>query len=624
MARKKVRKLSKKEEKALKKNPAVETRGDSFGNSNKEVIIKEDIEKKLVEIPKIITVREFSEKLGMPPTKVISELMKNGIMASINESIDLDTAAVIGDELGFEIKLSEIKSEKKKELTEDEKKLQKLRPPIVVVMGHVDHGKTTLLDAIRKTNVVANESGGITQHIGAYQVLWKGKSENERLITFLDTPGHEAFSQMRAHGANITDIAILVVAADDGVKPQTKEAISHAKAANVPIVVAINKIDKPEADPDKVKRELSDLDLVPEEWGGKTIMVPISAKTGKNIDELLDIVLVVSDIENLTANPDRPAEGVVIESNMQSGVGPVATVLVKEGTLRLGQVVLVGSTFGRVRTLEDYKGKKINYAGPSTPVRIAGLHEVPRSGELFKVMPNEKSARNIIATSAKSFVKFGLAEVSEEARKGTLKELNLILKADVQGSLEAIKNSLENLGNLEIKVKILSATVGNVTESDINMALASKALVLGFKVQLPVSVKRLADEKGVKITLYDIIYNLIDDISLALEGMLEPEITEELVGKLEVIKVFFSSKNNKIVGGKVIQGKLLNNLKAYIVRNDEKIGEGKITSLKLEQNPVQEVLKGFECGLGIDTSANVKPSDKIEVYEVVEKIKKLK
>jgi len=659
MARKRQRKLSKKEVKAQKKEDV--KRSSEFLNTENdaqtEKVTAKSVDARPVEVSKVITVRVFSEKLGIPVTRVIAELMKNGVIASINESIDYETASIIGDELGYEIIPQKASEEKKIELTEEEKSHLVPRPPVVVVLGHVDHGKTTLLDSIRKTNIAEGESGGITQHIGAYQVRIKTKEQknreteeqknkrteklknkrteeqrnkkaekqnNERIITFLDTPGHEAFSAMRAHGANITDIAILVVAADDGVKPQTKEAISHAKAANVPIIIAINKIDKPGADPEKVKRELSDLDLVPEEWGGKTVMIPVSAKTGKNINELLDLILVVADMESLVANPHKPGEGVIIESHMQPGVGPIATVLVNDGEIKSGQIVTAGKTFGKIRFMEDYQGKRIDKAGPSTPIRIAGIHDIPKSGELISVVSDERAAKSKAAHSERKIGRFGLAEISEEAKKGTLKELNLIVRTDVQGSLEAIRNSLENLGGKEVKVNILSEAVGNVSESDVNMALASKALILGFKVLVPPQVRKLADEKEVKISLYDIIYNLIDDISAALSGMLEPEFIEEVTGKLEIIKIFFSSKNSKIAGGKVTSGKLVNGLKAHIYRAEELIGEGKITSLKLEQNPVSEVLKGFECGVGVDTNISLKPKDVIESFQTIEKVKKLK
>lgn len=625
MARRPRRKFSKKELKAQKKvtdaaNILVE---NNQSQTTDKTDLKKDAVKPVLEIPKIITVRDFSQKLNLPVTKVIAELMKNGVMASINESIDFDTAAIVGDELGYEVKSQKAVAKAPKKLTEEEKKHLQSRPPVVVVLGHVDHGKTTLLDAIRKSNVAAGESGGITQHIGAYQVVWKDKDKKDNLITFLDTPGHEAFSAMRAHGANITDIAILVVAADDGVKPQTKEAISHAKAAGVPIVVAINKIDKPEADIDRVKRELGDLGLVSEEWGGDTVMVPVSAKQNKNIDALLDIVLVIAALKDFKANPKAPASGVVIESHMQAGVGPIATVLVQNGTLEAGQVILVGSTFGKIRFMENYLGKRINSAGPSTPVKIAGLNNVPGFGESLQVTGDERTARNLIASKSINQRQFGLAQISEDAKAGKLEELKIILKADVQGSLEAIKSSLESLGGGKVKVKILSSAVGDINESDVNMAIASDAVIIGFKISLSPMVRKLAQEKGIKVSLYDIIYNLIDDISSALQGLLKPEFSEEIVGKLEVLKVFHSTPEHKIIGGKVIDGKLVNGLKAHLYHSGEVHGEGKIVTLQMEKNPVKEVLKGYECGLGIDTKTIIKAGDLIEPYQMIEELKKI-
>ena len=629
MARRKVRKLSKKESKAAKKSHIFDSNQQqtNYNTSNQtsgSSIETPKLEKILLELPKILTVREFAEKLGLPVIKVIPELMKNGIMASINESIDFDTAVIVGDELGFDIKPQKEEKKAVKNITEEEKKHLLPRPPVVVIMGHVDHGKTTLLDAIRSTNVVESESGGITQHIGAYQVKWKSKDGKISPITFLDTPGHEAFSAMRAHGANITDIAILVVAADDGVKPQTKEAISHAKAANVPIIVAINKIDKPGADIEKVKRELADLDLLPEEWGGKTIMVPVSAKQNKGIDGLLDMVLVSAEMENLQANPDINAEGVVIESHMQAGVGPIATILIQEGTLKVGQIVLIGSLSGKIRLMENYLGKRVKEAGPSMPVQIAGLKGVSDFGSNVTVVSDERMAREIISHKNPNHRVLGLVQIAEQAKLGKLKELNLIIRADVQGSLEAIKNSLNSLGTEDIKVKLISETVGDISESDINMAISSNALVLGFRVNVSNQVNRFAQEKGVKISHYDVIYNLIDDISAAMEGLLEPEIIIEKVGKMEVLKVFYSTRNNKIVGGKVTSGKIEKGLRANIYRGEDMIGEGKITTLKMESNPVDEVLKGFECGVGIDIEKSIKPGDIIEPYKTEEIVKKLK
>lgn len=630
------RKFSKKEVKALDKQKVLEAQISSQpASENKTVIPKE---KKPIEVPKIITVRDFAALAELPVTKVIGELMKNGVMASINESIDFDTAAIIGDVLGLKVKTPKENNKNKEKMSAEDKKRLRSRPPVIVVMGHVDHGKTKLLDAIRKTDVVSTESGGITQHIGAYQVKLKtptfakatvGKQNaklktEDRILTFLDTPGHEAFSAMRAHGANITDVVILVVAADDGVKPQTKEAISHAKAANVPIIVAINKIDKPEADIERVKRQLADLDLNPEEWGGKTIMVPISAKNNKNVDKLLEMVILAADFEELKAIHDGPAEGVVIESHMQAGVGPVATVLVQKGTLKTSDALVIGNTYGKIRLIEDFRGKRINEATPSMPVKIAGINAVPNFGDRFTVVADEKTARSQVAVQTIRSHKFGLAEISEKAQKGEIINLDIIIKADTQGSLTAITTSLESLSGDNIKIKILHQGIGDINESDINMAITGKALILGFKVKVSDIVKKHAEEKGVKISLYDIIYNLLDDVSAALQGLIKPEIVEVMVGKLEVLKVFHSVKDRKVIGGKVVDGKLETGLKVHLYHSGEIHGEGKIVSLHKEKNEVAEVERGFECGLAISTGIQIKPGDVIEAYKEEEFLKKVK
>ncbi|MCL5794981.1 MAG: translation initiation factor IF-2 [Patescibacteria group bacterium] len=602
--------------------PTVDHHVDSLNTEKKVTSGEEETQKKPVEIPQIITVREFAVLLELPITAIITELMKNGVMASINESIDFDTAAIVADELGFEARNQKSKIKNQKELTTEEKKQLKSRPPVIVVMGHVDHGKTKLLDSIRKTDVVSTESGGITQHIGAYQTTWQSKDKKKHLLTFLDTPGHAAFSAMRAHGANITDIAILVVAADDGVKPQTKEAISHAKAANIPIIVAINKIDKPTSDVEKVKRQLADLDLSPEEWGGKTVMVPISAKEGKNIDKLLDMVILTAQMAELKAIKTGFAEGVVIESHMQAGVGPVATILVQKGKLQTGDALVIGQTYGKVRLMEDFRGKRISEALPSTPVKIAGLHDVPNFGDFMQVMADERQARNAVAVKTIKRKVFGLAEVSEEAQEGKLTELNIIVKADTQGSLGAIKTSLESISESGVQVKIVNDGVGDVNESDINIAISSKAIILGFKIKLPPAVKKFADEKGIKISLYDIIYNLLDDVTAAVKGLIKQEFVEVLVGKLEVLKVFHSTRGRKVVGGKVVDGQIEKGLKVHLYHSGDQSGDGVIVGLQKEQNQVEVVEKGFECGLAIETTTVIKPTDIIECYKIEEKLRK--
>jgi len=615
MAKRPKRKLSKKEAKAkahqdlIMENQAVQKTAET---SNPE------IKKIAMEVPSVLTVREFAENLNLPVTEVIGALIKNGVMATINEAVDFDTMAIIGDELGFEVK-PQIEEEKTVKAKVATKKHLVSRAPVVTVMGHVDHGKTKLLDAIRETDVVSTESGGITQHIGAYQIKLKAKKSKlkteERTITFLDTPGHEAFSAMRAHGANITDVVVLVVAANDGVKPQTIEAANHAKEAKVPIVVAINKIDLPDADVEKTKRQLTDIELIPEEWGGKTPMVQVSAKERKNIDALLEMILLVADLAELKADPSQGASGVVIESHMQAGRGPIATVLVQEGTLRLGDPIVIGRTYGKVRIMENYLGKKVTQAPPSTPVRIAGLEDLPNFGNRFVVVKDEKEAREM--TKAKSITRkvISITELSEGIKEGKIKELKIVLKADVAGSLEALKNSLKNISTKEVKINIIHEGVGDISESDINMAVASDALVIGFRVKADTQVVNLARRENIKISIYDIIYQLIDDLSAALSGLLEPEVVETEIGRMEVLAVFRTTKNEKIIGGKVTTGKIENGAEVRITRNKDTIGEGKITSLEQNKKATSEVLEGFECGLKIATSVKIQVGDILEAYK---------
>ena len=497
---------------------------------------EETIQKPKVEITKTVAVRDFATALKLPVTTVITTLMKNGVMATINDVIDFDTAAIIGDELGFEVTeaVEAVKAEEAEEAggKKGKKTKEKLetRPPVVTIMGHVDHGKTSLLDKIRSTNVVAGEAGGITQHIGAYQVEVEHEKK-KRLITFLDTPGHEAFTAMRAHGANITDVVILVVAADDSVKPQTLEAFHHAKAAGVPVVVAITKIDKPGADILRVKSDLATIGLQTEEWGGQTVVQPVNNISGEGISELLEMVLLVADMKKLTARYEGLASGVVIESHLSPGQGPVATVLVQNGVLNITDIVAVAGTYGKIKAMSTWAGKRIKEAGPSMPVLVSGLSAVPNFGELILEFPDEQSAKIAAAEynrekSAKSIKKatVGIAELSQAIREGKIKELDIVLKADVQGSLEAIKNILEQAGTEDVKVKIVSAGIGAISDNDVNMAEASGALLVGFHVPVSATAKKLAENKKIKIALYDIIYNLADDIYMAMEGLLEPEI----------------------------------------------------------------------------------------------------
>lgn len=639
MVRRKQRKLSKKEARAEKRFTANRSQ---LTEKEKTVIGERSAENTAVEVSSVLTVREFAESLKLPVTQVIAKLVQNGVMATINELIDFDTMAIIGDELGFEVELKE-KDNLRKAFSPVRRHLEP-RPPVVTVMGHVDHGKTKLLDAIRHTDMVAAETGGITQHIGAYQVevypLDKPKSRDgkagrgiprrarddfasRRKITFLDTPGHEAFSAMRAHGANITDIVVLVTAANEGVKPQTVEAYSHAKEAKVPVVVAINKIDLPEADVEKTKRQLADIGLLAEEWGGKIPMVEVSAKLEKNIDGLLEVINLVSDLAELKADPTIPASGVVIESHMQAGRGPIATLLVQEGKLKINDHLVIGQTHGKVRIMENYLGKKISGALPSTPVRIAGLQDLPNFGDRFFVVQDEKIAKELVKTKTIKRHVLSLSEISKDIKEGKVKELKIVLKVDSAGSLEAIKNSLKNISSKEVKINVIHEGVGNISETDINMAIASKALVIGFRIKVNPEVMNLARRENVKISIYEIIYQLLDDLTAALAGLLEPEIIEVELGTLEVLAVFRTQKNEKIVGGKVTSGKIENNALVRIVRLKETIGDGKIISLEQNKKDVAEVKENFECGLKIATITKINVGDVLEVYKKEEKIRKI-
>jgi len=593
----------------------------------------EKTEEKKISLPAVVPIRVLAEELDQPVAEIIKKLFSSGVLATINESVDFDTAAIIADEYGYTA-VEEKAKEEALTSESDEKEYKKVpRPPVVTVMGHVDHGKTKLLDAIRRTNVIETESGGITQHIGAYQTVLEmkksGKKPKKATITFLDTPGHEAFSAMRAHGANVTDIVVLVVAADDGVKPQTIEAISHARAAKVPIIVAINKIDKPDADVDRVKRELSEQMLVPEQWGGKTPMVPISAKEGKNIEQLLEVVVLTADLEELKASPDKPGRGMVIEAKIQSGKGAVATVIIQDGTLRDGDVILYDSSFAKVRFMEDWTGKRVREAHPSDPVLVAGFKSIPKVGSIIQVAGSEKIARGISErlarqSSIRSIAKsrtLGLAEASQEAKEGKIKELNLVIKADVKGSLEAIRGSLEEIESQDIKVKIVSDGIGAVSESDVNLAIASRAVILAFRVPVPPPILKLAETKRIKISRYEIIYKLLDEVVAALEGLLEPEIVETPLGKLEVLKVFRTEKNRGIVGGKVTSGKISPGSKIIARRGDEVLGELKTEAIQIGGQKVDLVTKGDECGVSYSGELRLKTGDELEFILVEEKLR---
>jgi len=577
-----------------------------------------------ITIPDEITVGALAEKLKVNATEVIKRLMTLGVMASISQSIDFDVASLVAEDLGAKVTKEIILTEEDKlfnDVEDDEKDLVP-RPPVVVVMGHVDHGKTSLLDAIRQTNVIETEAGGITQHIGAYTV-----KINDKQITFLDTPGHEAFTAMRARGAQVTDIAILVVAADDGIMPQTIEAINHAKAANVPIIVAINKIDKDTANPERVKQELTEYGLVPEEWGGDTICVNISAKKKINIEALLEMVILTAEIKELKANPNRRAKGTVIESRLDKGRGPVATVLVQNGTLHVGDFIVVGTCYGRVRAMLDDHGRRIKSALPSTPVEITGLNEVPEGGDIFYVVDDERAAKNVVESrkakqkaEKQAANKVSLDALFAQIKEGNVKDLNIIVKADVQGSVEALKQSLEKLSNEEVRVKVIHGAVGAVTDSDVMLAAASNAIIVGFNVRPAAGVMESAAMNKVDVRLYRIIYEAIEEIEAAMKGMLEPKFKEVILGHAEVRQVFKISGAGTIAGCFVTDGKIQRNSQVRIVRDGIVVHDGSLSSLKRFKDDVREVLANYECGMGIEKFNDIKVGDVIECY-IMEEIK---
>lgn len=582
----------------------------------------EDKKVNSIEIGDNIIVRDFAEKIGVSPTELITKLIGLGVMAGINDSIDYDVASLLGEEYGYEIIKKEDKEDSDDEFKLDfEDKPEDLKPraPVVTVMGHVDHGKTSLLDAIRKTSVTKQEAGGITQHIGASIVNVKGNK-----IIFLDTPGHEAFTSMRARGAQVTDIAVLVVAADDGVMPQTVEAINHAKAANVPIIVAINKMDKPTANPDRVKQELTEYGLVPEEWGGDTITVPVSALKKEGLDELLEMILLVAEMQELKANPDRPAVGTVIEAQLDKNRGPVATVIIQKGTLNVGDAVICGITSGKIRAMFDDKGKRLKNAGPSMPVAILGLSEVPEAGDKLYVVKDEKMARayaeqkkeEIRQEQLKATQKVSLDSLFERIQSGEMKELNVIVKSDTRGTIDAIKKSLEKIGaeTEEVKINVIHDGVGGITESDVMLASASNALIIGFNVRPTLSAMELAKVEKVDVKTYRIIYEAIDDIKAAIKGMLEPKYVEEVIGRAEVRATFKVPNVGTVAGIYVLQGKITRNSSIRLLRNDTVIYEGEIASLKRFKDDVREIASGYEGGLGLQNFHDIKEGDVLEAY----------
>ena len=563
-----------------------------------------------VELPPSITVKQLADVLKVEPVKIIKQLMRKGIMANINQTLDFDTASITAADFGYAAKAEKERRALPSRKGKGKGKLS-VRPPVVTVMGHVDHGKTSLLDVIRKTNVTAHEVGAITQHIGAYQALVDG-----RKITFLDTPGHEAFTAMRARGAQVTDIVILVVAADDGVMPQTVEAINHAKAAKVPIMVAINKIDKPDANPERVKQQLADLGLVVEEWGGDTVCVPISAKREQGISDLLENLFLVADILELKADADRAAEGVVIEAKLDKTKGPLATFLVQKGTLKRGDVVVAGGAWGKIKAMFDDTGKQVHKAEPSTPVEALGLNEVAKSGDLFIVLPDEHEARSIVEEQKYSRLRptLSLSALSGQISDGQIKELNIVLKTDVEGSIEPIKTSVERLGTEKTKARVIHAASGSITEGDVLLASASKGIIIGFNTATSPGATQLANVEAVGIQHYDVIYKLIEDMDRTLKGMLEPTYTEVLRGRAEVRAVFPSSKLGKIAGVYVTEGKIWRDAQVKILRQNKTVGESRVSSLKRFKEDVTEVSAGLECGLGIEGSIDFQTGDIIEFY----------
>ncbi len=583
---------------------------------------------KKLQIQTPITVKELSEKVYAKPSDLIARLIKLGIFASINQSVNFDVAQKVGIEFGYEIeKAADVAAEKatsRPELKDTSKMVT--RAPVVTFMGHVDHGKTSLLDAIRKTKVAASEAGGITQHIGAYEVfLPKGA------VTFLDTPGHEAFTQMRARGAQATDVVVLVVAADDGVMPQTIEAIDHAKAANVPIIVAINKMDLPGAQPERVKKGLMEHGLMPEEWGGKTVMVGVSAKTGKGIDELLELLILESDLLELKADPNIPATGVVVEAELSKGSGVLATVLVQEGTLRVGDFAIVGSQYGKVRAMINDRGARIKEALPSMPVEILGLETVPVAGDRFYVVKDEREARQIIEEKQVALRENRMARVShitlehlfEDIKAGKVEELKLIVKSDVQGSVEALRNTLGTIKSKNVRLNIIHTGIGDITESDVLLAAASNAVVIGFHVGITGSAREISEKEEVDVRFYQIIYEVKTAIEKAMEGLLMPEEKEVFVGVAEVRQVFKVSKVGAIAGCSVQKGKIVRNFSCRVIRNGQRIHEGKVESLKRFKDDAREVLEGFECGIGVSNFDDLIAMDRIEVFEIQKKARKL-
>ncbi len=576
-----------------------------------------------IEVPEEITVGDFALRLKVSAPEVIKKLMSLGVFAAINDTIDFDTAVLVADEFHVKVEKEVVVTIEERIIddSEDDEKNLVPRAPVVVVMGHVDHGKTSILDVIRHTNVTEGEAGGITQHIGAYRVQVQGRD-----ITFLDTPGHAAFTTMRARGAQVTDIAVLVVAADDGIMPQTVEAINHAKAAGVSIIVAINKMDKEGANPDRVKEQLTEYELVPEEWGGDTPCIPVSAHTKQGIDDLLEMILLTADMMELKANPDRAAKGTVVEARLDKGMGPVATVLVQNGTLRAGDVIVAGTTVGRVRSMMDDRGRRVKEAGPSVPVEITGLSDVPVGGDIFNAVSDERLARELVEqriTEQKeaqfnSQTKVTLDNLFEQMKEGDMKELKIIVKADVQGSVEAVRQSLEKLSNDEVRVHIIHGAVGAVSESDVMLANASNAIIVGFNVRPDPVAEENAKRDGVDMRLYRIIYDCIEEIESAMKGMLAPKYREVALGKAECRETYKISNVGLVIGGHVTSGKITRNAQVRVVRDGIIVADDKIASLRRFKDDVREVADGYDCGITLEKFSDIKQGDVLEAYEMEE------
>ena len=575
--------------------------------------------KRIIRISESISVGELAKRMGIKANDLIKSLMKMGMMVTINHPLDFDTAVILSSEYGYEVENVAVDLDEILESTPDSPETLQKRSPVVTIMGHVDHGKTSLLDAIREANVIAGEAGGITQHIGAYDVELNG-----RKITFLDTPGHEAFTAMRARGAKVTDIVILVVAADDGVMPQTREAINHSKAAGVPIIVAVNKIDKPDSRPDQVKRELMEQGLVSSEWGGDTTMVEVSAKKRLNLEELLEMVLLQADMMELTANPDKQAKGTVVEARLDKGRGPVATVLVQEGTLKNGDYCVVGIHSGRVRAMQNDRGEKVLEAGPSMPVELVGLSGVPDAGDVFVAMKDEKQAKEIATlrqikqreVELSKHTKLSLEDLYKRIQSGEVKDLNVIVKGDVQGSVEAVGESLRKLSTDAVRLNVLHLAVGAITETDVNLAAASNAIIIGFNVRPEVKAQGLAEKEGVDIRLYSIIYDAVEDVRKAMEGLLEPTLKEKYLGRAEIREVFSVPKVGNVAGSYIQDGKMLRNAQVRLLRDNVVVYEGKLSSLRRIKDDVKEVASGYECGIGLENYNDLKIGDIIEAFEI--------